>query len=51
MEYYSANKEQTTDIYYVMNQPRKHRKWKHPDISGYILYDSVFMTYSEKTNL
>lgn len=44
---FSNRKELSTDTGHNMNDPWKHVKWKKPDTKGHLLYDSIYMKYTE----
>lgn len=48
---FTQKREENTDIYYDIDEPGKHTKWKKKtDTKGQILYDSIYIKYLEETN-
>lgn len=44
--------EWSTDTHYNADEPWKHQaKWKKPVTRDHILYDSIYMKWSEQANL
>lgn len=40
---FSHKKEQSTDIFYFVDETLKYAKWKKPDTNGHMLYDSIYV--------
>lgn len=47
---FGHKKEQSTDMYYKMDDPWKHAKWKISVTKDHMFYDSIYMKYPEQTN-